>query len=179
EARPDEAVDLVKQIGLIGSAAILKPSELPVTLIAAEELRDLTLQLLRVQGNDPGFALKQLRQVVQSLVKAVLTLPDQPLLSGHSIYLGPYYSATSIEGLTTQLSQLANALHDDNVDGAAATRVVRNFAEWSDGLYQSQKEILLLAAEKRSQFFFDIAHWITTVSEILLAVAAAPAAEQH
>lgn len=43
EARPDEAVDLVKQIGLIGSAAILKPSELPVTLIAAEELRDLTL----------------------------------------------------------------------------------------------------------------------------------------
>jgi hypothetical protein len=77
------------------------------------------------------------------------------------------------------LTQLGNALAERETGDALASRVIDRLEIWADGLFDSQKDLLLLSVEKRSPFFFDIAHWIAHVSEVLLFVAAAPAAHEY
>ena len=35
-----------------------------------------------------------------------------------------------------------------------------NIEEWADGMYKTEKELLLQAVVRRSHFTFDIIHWI-------------------
>lgn len=51
--------------------------------------------------------------------------------------------------------------------------------DWADDLYQTEKELLLSAIKAKSHFAFDMIHWITGVTEILLAVSNAPACDHH
>ena len=92
---------------------------------------------------------------------------------GHATYLAPYYSVTTQTSLCSTLTQLGNALAEREAGDALASRVIDHLEIWADGLFDSQKNLLLLSVEKRSPFFFDIAHWIAHVSEVLLFVAAA------
>src|SRR3546814_11974067 len=91
-------------------------------------------------------------------------------MSVHSTYLAPYYSATSQQGLTVRLSQLVNAVADAPAGDVNARQVIDNFEEWADGMYQTEKELLLHAIEKRSQFTFDMIHWIPAVTTLMIAV---------
>src|SRR3546814_10398971 len=88
------------------------------------------------------------------IAKRFIALPDTPLISIHSTYLAPYYSATSQQGLTVRLSQLVNAVADAPAGDVNARQVIDNFEEWADGMYQTEKELLLHAIETRSQFTF-------------------------
>jgi hypothetical protein len=101
------------------------------------------------------------------------------LANVHSTYLAPYYSGTSTETLQGCLTELVNALAKSKADDEAAEKVIQHIEEWADGLYQTEKEILLTAIQKRSHFTFDIIHWIAHVTKILLVVSNAPACEEH
>jgi hypothetical protein len=57
-----------------------------------------------------------------------------------------------------------------------AQLVIRNIERWADGLYQIEKELLLEAVKAKSHFTFDMIHWITGVTHILLAVQMRPQA---
>ncbi len=173
-----ETVSLIKKIAAIGCFGAIKPDQKPITLVAMEELRDLTLKMLRSEEHDPGFALRQLRESVSSVAQTFLRMPDA-ILGGHATYLAPYYSVTTHTSLCSTLTQLGNALAQREAGDALASRVIDHLEIWADGLSGSQKDLLLLSVEKRSPFFFDIAHWIAQVSEVLLFVAAAPAAREH
>ena len=69
---------------------------------------------------------------------------------------------------------------DANADDENAKQVIGNI----EGMVrractETEKEILLLAISKRSQFTFDMIHWISRVTSILLAVSNAPACDEH
>lgn len=125
------------------------------------------------------FAAQDIRGSMKLIAKLFMALPDAPLMSVHSTYLAPYYSATSAQGLTVRLSQLVNAVADAPADDVNARQVIDNFGEWADGMYQTEKDLLLHAIEKRSQFTFDMIHWITAVTTMLIAVSNAAACDEH
>jgi hypothetical protein len=84
-----------------------------------------------------------------------------------------------MQSLRSRLTALANAISEAPPDNTDAQSVIRNIERWADGLYQAEKELLLEAVKAKSHFAFDMIHWITGVTEILLAVSNAPACDQH
>lgn len=174
-----EMTGLAKTIGMLGALGSIREDYRPLTLTAMEQLTDLTVTLLHTRSTEIRFAAGELRNSINLMVRVFLDVPDAPLTSNHSFYLGPYFSSTSLSSLRTKLTDLANALLDAQPDDEAAETIAENFEEWAEGLYSGLKELLLLAIEKRSHFAFDLIHWVTGISEILVTVANAPATHQH
>jgi hypothetical protein len=108
-----------------------------------------------------------------------LNTPDTPLSSGHSAYLAPYYSLTTTEALGTWLANLANQINNVESDNTDASEVIRNIEQWADRIYSTEKELLLLAIEKKSHFTFDLLHWIAHITKLLVFISQAPAANAH
>jgi hypothetical protein len=108
-----------------------------------------------------------------------LAVPDNPLMNTHSTFLGPYYSATSPQALAAQLVGLVNTIADAKADDENARQVIHNIEQWADGLYRTEKEILLEAVKRRSHFTFDMIHWISHVTSVLIFVSNAPACNKH
>ncbi|MEN8132506.1 MAG: hypothetical protein ABFS45_20460 [Pseudomonadota bacterium] len=77
------------------------------------------------------------------------------------------------------LTDLTNALSKAEPSDEVAQRVIGHIVEWADGLYQTEKELLLLAIEKKSQFTFDLVHWIVHITKLLLAVSCADVCDDH
>ena len=77
------------------------------------------------------------------------------------------------------MTVLVNALSQVQADNADAQAVIRNIERWADGLYQTEKELLLEAVKAKSHFAFDMIQWITGVTEILMAVSNSPACDRH
>ncbi len=84
-----------------------------------------------------------------------------------------------MQSLRSRLTALANAIIEAPPDNTDAKSVIRNIERWADGLYQTEKELLLEAVKAKSHFAFDMIHWITGVTEILLAVSNALACDHH
>ena len=161
---------LVQKLGIIGSCGTLKEDYYPVTMTCVEQLARLSLKLLTVSSLKFGFEAKEIRDSMSLLARIFLSVPDKPLSSAHRLYLGPYYSATSSQALASRIAELVNIVAEAKADDQNAQRVIANIEKWADGLYQTEKEILLEAIKRRSQFSFDMIHWITSVTSILLAV---------
>jgi hypothetical protein len=169
----NEAVGCVSQISLFGILGATSGKYRPLTLAAMEELRDLSLLLFRVEERDIRFPAGQLRRSVNEVATAFLELPDTPLNSQHSSYLSPYFSSTSYTSFRSHLTNLINVLLNSD-DAEAAERVADHITSWADGMYDEQKKLLLISIEKRSHFSFDIIHWITGITELLIAASRAP-----
>lgn len=177
--KPDDIATLSEKIALIASTGCAREDYRPVTMEGMAQLANLTFELLRTRDHDIRFAAGEIRRDVALVTKLFLNLPDTPFTSIHSTYLGPYYSSTSAQGLRVRLSTLANALSDANQDNANAKSVIRNFVRWADGLYETEKVILLTAVKAKSHFAFDMIYWITGITEILLAVSNAAACDDY
>lgn len=173
-------VPLSEKIALVACAGCAKEDYRPVTVEGITQLANLTFDLLRTRGHDIHFAVRKIRQDIVLVTKLFLNrVADTPLSRSHSTVLGPYYSSTSTDGLRARLTALANALSEAQADDADAKSVIRNIEHWADALYQTEKEVLLATIQAKSHFVFDIIHWITGITEILLAVSNAPACEDH
>src|SRR5260221_1692491 len=116
---------------------------------------------------------------MELIAKLLMTLPDTPFMNLHSTCLAPYYSATSMQALSVRLSELFNAIGDAPAGDANARRIIDNIEEWADGMYKTEKELLLQAVAKRSHFTFDVIHWIKNLTAMLVAVSNAPACHKH
>jgi hypothetical protein len=176
---PNYIATLSEKIAFLACTGCAKEDYRPVTMEGMAQLANLTFDLLRCRSHDIHFAVKDVRRDVALVAKLFLSVPDAPLASSHSTFLGPYYSSTSIQGLRSRITELANAISEAKPDNTEAQIVIRNIERWADGLYQTEKELLLEAVRVRSQFAFDMILWITGVTEILLAVSNAPACNQH
>ena len=108
-----------------------------------------------------------------------MTTSDTTLTSIHSASLAPYYSGTSNDTLMSWLTDLTNALSKASPSDEVAQRVIGHISEWADGLYQTEKELLLLAIDKKSQFTFDLLHWIVHITKLLLAVSCADVCDDN
>jgi hypothetical protein len=170
---------LSEKIALIACTGCAKEDYRPVAMEGMRQLANLTFDLLRSRSRDIHFAVGEVRRDIALVAKLFLNVPDTPLSSSHSTFLGPYYSSTSMDGFRARLTALANAISEAQPDNADAQSVIRNIERWADGLYQTEKELLLAAIQAKSHFAFDMIHWITGVTEILLAVSNAPACDHH
>lgn len=176
---PDGIRTLVQKIGIIGCCGIAKKDYRPVTSTSVEQLSRLTFDLLRTRSREIKFAAQEIRSSMSFLAKLFLAVPDTPLSNTHSTFLGPYYSTTSTEALPARLAALANAVAGAEANDENAQQVISNLEGWADGMYQSEKELLLESIKRKSQFTFDIVHWISQVTTILLAASNAPACSAH
>lgn len=176
---PNDIAVLSEKIALIACTGCAKEDYRPVTMEGMRQLANLTFDLLRSKNHDIHFAAGEIRRDVALVAKLFLKVPDTPLSSSHSTFLGPFYSSTSMDSLKVQLTAMVNALAEARPDNADAQWVIRNIERWADGLYQTEKELLLVAIQAKSHFAFDMIHWITGVAEILLAVSNAPACDRR
>ena len=176
---PNDIATLSEKIALIACTGCAKEDYRPVTMEGMAQLANLTFDLLRSGSRDIHFAVGEVRRDVALVAKLFLNVPDTTLSSSHSTFLGPYYSSTSMQSLRSRLTALANAISEAQPDNTDAQSVIRNIERWADGLYQTEKELLLEAVKAKSHFAFDMIHWITGVTEILLAVSNAPACDHH
>jgi hypothetical protein len=174
---PKGIVTMVQKIGTISCVGVAREDYRPVTLIGVEQLARLSFELLRTKSREVQFTAGEIRGTMKLIAKLFMALPDSPLMSVHSTYLAPYYSATSAQALTSRLSQLVNVVADAPADDMNARQVIENFEYWADGIYQTEKDLLLHAIEKRSQFTFDMINWITAVTTMLIAVSNAAACD--
>ena len=177
---PDDVAMLSEKIAFIACTGCAKENYRPVMAVGMEQLTNLTFDLiLRTDNDDIRFAVRKVRQDVASVAKWFLNVPVTPLWMSHSTFLGPYYSSTSIQSLRARLTELAKDLSDTLPDNANAQSAIRNINRWADGLQQTDKELLLKAITKKSNFAFDMIKWITGVTKFLLAVSNAPACDHH
>jgi hypothetical protein len=176
---PDGIGPIVGKLAILGSLGITGEKLRPVTLGAIEQLARLTALLIQSRDRDVEFALKEIKGAVSQITKIFLRIPDAPLMSIHSTYLAPYYSSTKMDSLKQTLRHLVNYCLKADADDVAAQALVRSFETWSDGIYQAEKEILLLSIEERSHFTFDMLHWIDDVSELLIALSTSSACSRE
>lgn len=171
----NNVVVLSEKIALIACAGCTIKNYRPVTMEGMRQLANLTFDLLRSRNHDIHFATTKVRRDVSMVAKLFLNVLDAPLSSSHSTFLGPYYSSTSMDSLKARLIVMVNALSVTQPDDKEAQSIIRNIKHWADGMYETEKELLLAAIQTKSHFAFDVIHWITDVTEILLAVSNAPA----
>lgn len=176
---PQDAVSVIDKLGTLGMTGVVSSDYRPVTLEVMEQLTALSLSLLRTTGHDIRIAIGRARTAVTQIADMFLEVPEQPLLSAHSTFLGPYYSSTTPKSFRGQFTQLANAVLDADAENEDAKRVLRHVREWSDGLYAPYRKLIQKAVAKRSGFAFDILTWGFGIFEILLALSNAPAVIDH
>ena len=171
---PANIATLSEKIALIACAGCVKEDYRPVTMEGMTQFSDLTFYLLVwAKGNNIHFAGCEIRRNVAMVVKSFLNVTDTNI---HSTFLGPYYSSTSIDCLQVKLMNWVN-IHALEYDNEETQAFIHNLEKWADGLYETEKELLLAAIEAKSQFTFDMIHWISGITEILLAASNAPACD--
>ena len=170
---------IVDNIVQISCSGVVKESHRPVTVAGVQQIAKLTLTLIRSHERDIRFAAANFRENIKQVTLLFLTIPDTPFASAHSAYLAPYFSSTSNDCLLQWLTDLGNAISDAGPDNEDAQRVINHLVQWSDRLYDPMKVLLLAAIEKRSHFTFDVIHWISQVTQVLLAVSNAAACDDR
>lgn len=166
---PVDVVPLVDKTALIACTGAFKENYRPVTHAGMHEIAKLTFSALQSKS-DQRFLVGKLTDAAALVAKTFLTVPDPAFHSNHSTHLASYYSCATEDALPAWLVKLNNALADAKADSDVAQNIIRNIETWADGLYAQQKELLVLAIEKKSVFAFDIVHWLAHVTKILLAV---------
>ena len=176
---PNEVVTLCEKIALVACTGCAKEEYRPVTMEGITQLASLTFDLLRTRKHDIHFAVGEIKQDVALIAKLFLKVADTPLANIHSSFLGPYYSSTSSQSFRARLTALVNAIADAQPDNTDAQSVIHHIDQWADGLYQTEKDLLLAAIKAKSHFTFDMIFWVTGVTEILLAVSNTPACDSQ
>jgi hypothetical protein len=165
-------------MGEIADYGVVREDYRPVTSTGVEQLAGLTFHVLRTRSAEVRFGAENIRNSLKLIARLVLALPDSPPMN-HSALLGAYYSSTSPQGFSARLTQPVNGVSASPADDEDAQRVARNIEEWANRLYATEKELLLEAIAKRSQFTFDMVYWITHVTSVLLTLSKAPACDAH
>lgn len=173
-ASPNEVIPLAEKIGLISFVGVARSDHQPVTLTAFEQLTAITFDLFIRGERDMRHPFRRLRSTVTEAAKRFLAVPDMPLMSPHSNNLGPYFSSVSTSSLRSKLTDLTNELIERPTGDVQGSRVIGNIEEWANQIYVEQKELLLTSLERKLAFSFDILHFSTGISELLLALSNAP-----
>lgn len=168
-----EIASIIEDIGVISAGSTINERNYPATSTGVEQLSKLTLILIKSEDLNVRFPLNEIRKNISLIAKTTLELSSPSSVSTHSSSLGPYYSGTSFESLLAQLTTLANTIINADENDTRAQQILGNIEQWADGIYQVEKELLLLSIQKKSHFTFDIINWITHISKLLLALSTA------
>ena len=176
---PEHITTISEKIAVIACTGAVIEKYRPVTQTAVMQLAKLTFELIRSQSHDVKFAIERVRRDVELIAEIYLKIKDTPLSSIHRASLAPYYSGTSNDTLMAWLTELTNAISNAKADDKGAQRIIYHIKQWANDLHSTEKELFLLAIEKRSLFTFDIIHWIVHITKLLLAVSNADACDSY
>ena len=155
---------LSKKIAVIACTGYAREDYRPVTMEGMTQLADLILALLHSGNHNIGFVVREVRQDIASVVKLFLKVPGTPL---------------SRQSLRSHLTRLENTILESESDNEGSQTVTRNIEQWAYGIYKTEKELLLEAIKVKSHITFDIIHWITGVTKVLLAVSKAEVCDDY
>ena len=177
--KPECIASISEKIAFIACTGAVNKNYQLVSQVAVKQLAALTFELLRSKSWEVRYAVKEVRDDVKLIAEMYLNIPHSPLTRVHNTSLAPYYSGSSNDTLMAWLTELVNALSNADSGDEAAKRVVGHIEAWADGLYQTEKELLLLAINKRSQLTFDLVNWIVHITKLLLAVSCSDVCDDH
>ena len=166
------------KIAAVGAAALSRRDHVAVAISAVEQLARLTVYQLSVRRKISGYAVGQLRESIFSLAELALGTIDAAGDRRHASYFAPYFSGTKQNTLKHTLITIVNRVAEED-DASLIDHVAHNFAEWSEGLFEQTRKLLVMSVTVRSGFTFDLSHWIADVSQILLALASNEMCERH
>ena len=175
----NEIQTIVEDIAKLAGLGIANEDYRPVTVTAVEALASLTLDLLRSRNRDIRYAAEKIRSWISILAELALATPETALNSKHHDLLEPYYSGRSLESLQSDLTNLVNAVIGADKDDADAKQVTVNICRWADQMYSTERNLLEKAASAKSSLAYDIVHWVTHVTKLLLAVADSPVCDAN
>jgi len=175
----DEIQTVVEDIAKLAGLGIANEDYRPITVTAVEALASLTLDLLRSRNRDIRYAAEKIRSWISLVAELALATPETALNSKHHDLLEPYYSGRSLESLQSGLTDLVNAVIGADKDDADAKQVAVNICQWADQMYSTERDLLQKAAAAKSSLAYDIVHWVTHVTKLLLAVANSPVCDAH
>ncbi|MEP8851752.1 hypothetical protein ABKU49_18945 [Enterobacter hormaechei] len=174
-----DIIGTVQKISLFSAASLKNTLLQPVTLTAFSQFSDINLQLIIKGDLNSGFAMENLQNSISQAAMVFLHTDDTVMDSRHSYTLGPYYSVASNGGFIQQFKGLVNYLIDTKIDGDSPDNIVRNIEVWASKLFQSQKEVLLVAAQRRSFFIYDLIYWDVMVCQVLLILSESELCDEH
>lgn len=171
----EEITRISEKISLIARASIINQKTYPIVYKGVQELANLTFNLLKRKSKVPLFIFPKVNQDILSIAKSVL---KENFSSKHSEILSFYYSITRYETFGDRLTKFANAILEAKEDDESAKIAIANIEQWAINLY-AEKELLLIAIEKKSDFIFDSIYWIVQITNILLTVSTAKSCKIH
>lgn len=160
---PNDISSIIDKITETSYMLIIEEKFRPITLTGIKQLS--TISYYAITGKTEqglSFAFYSLHKNIKFITILLLQIPGSPRENIHRYYLSPYYSLTNDGTFGHQLKDLTNDTLGRNEDDSEAKAVIDKIIAWSGDLYQTAKDVLLCAIEKRSSFTFDIPHWITT-----------------
>lgn len=177
--KPEYTVIISDKIALIACTGVTNRNYQPVSQVAVKQLSNLCFELLLSKSWEVNYAIKKVRGGVKMIAESYLQVPETSLTSIHSTSLAAYYSGTSNDSLMSRLTELTHKISSSKPDDEAAQRVIGHIEEWSNELYQTEKDLLLQAIEKRSQLTFDLVRWIVHITKLLLAISCSDVCNDH
>lgn len=176
---PEHITPIAEKIAVISCTGAVNDKHRPVTQTGVEQLAGITFELIRCDSHNVKHPLRDIRENIKLIAKIYLNTPDTSIVSIHSASLGAYYSGTVSTSFQNSLAMLVNAVLNAEENDQNAARIIDHIAQWSDGIYKTEKEILLLAIEKRSFLAFDVIHAIQNTTNILCALSNASSCNGH
>ncbi|OOY26532.1 hypothetical protein BMI90_16990 [Thioclava sp. L04-15] len=172
-------VTIAKSVSKLSLLGLTKSGYEPLISTAVQQLATLAFEMLRSKEHDIKHPSAEVRSSIRMIAHAVLLTDDTPLANQHSAHLKPYYALTDYETFADNLTKLINAVIERPAGDDDAKRIIGHLSDWSDGIYDGEKELLLDAVNKRSFLAFALIHWVSHVTEVLVVAAKAPAASDH
>ncbi|MGQ5632372.1 hypothetical protein [Enterobacter cloacae] len=169
-ANASDIVGTIQKISMFSTISLKNTVLQPVTLTAFSQFSDINIQLIIKGDINSGFTMDILQKSISEAAIVFLHTEDTPINSRHSYILSPYYSVANVTGFISRIKEIVNYLIDNKIEAESSKVIIRNVEKWADKLYQSQKEVMLVAANKRSSFIYDLISWNVMVCEVLLAL---------
>lgn len=182
-AKPEETHTIIDALGVTAISSLARTAKGDLsgvaTGISVGELSRLFSTLLASDHYEVSYTLSEIQKQITLIATLVIHTPDQAFGIRHSSTLGPFYSLTSDDTTARALQRLSEILVERPAEDEQAKRILRHLEGWADQLASSQRELLQKAIEHRSKFVFDLTHWLSHVTKVLLYLTTAPACGDH
>lgn len=178
-ANASDIVGTIQKISIFSAISLKNTLLQPVTLTAFSQFSDINIQLIIKGDVNSGFTMEILQKSISEAAIVFLHTEDTPMNSRHSYILSPYYSVVNDAGFISRVKNLVNYLIDNKIESESSKIIIMNIEEWAGKLYQSQKDVLLVAAKKRSSFIYDLIPWNIMVCEILLTLSESQLCDEY
>lgn len=199
---PDVLMDGVRKVGVVGRTLVSNGMKSHVMTMSGafhelalasllslqlrvvvgtimEEYADTLFALLLSREYEVRFEAERLQGCVCQVATMLLQAPETSIVGEHSSSAKAFYSTTHMSSLSAKLTELQNEILNAKADDEDAVRVVRHVQEWVDELWKPHRDLLQVAVEKRSQLAFDLIHWISQISQMLMVIADSQVAISH